>query len=147
MLDSTSIQHHVLIVGDGSLFDAGVTKFLTCGTSLSVSHIVYSAADAFLNMIKCEQPDVILVCDSGLLDTNQIINSVITDALMIGLCIFVMRLGDFKIDVYEHPSRITDLQPYRQRTILFRTGNELINILKRKHYAPSPTWGRQISPG
>ena len=113
-----------------------MTKLLTQDTSLRVSHIVYSDAVAFSNMIQRDRPDVLLVCESDLLDTDQILDSVITDSLMIGLCIFVMHLSDSTIDVYERPGTITDLLPYRRRSIIAKTGKQLINILKRKHSGP-----------
>jgi len=80
-----------------------MTNLLTQDTSLRVPHIVYSDAVAFQNMIQHDRPDVLLICESGLLDMNEILDSVITDSLMIALCIFVLHLGDSAIDFYEYP--------------------------------------------
>jgi hypothetical protein len=136
MLVSSSIPQRIFIVGHGSLFDEGMTNLLTQDTSLMVSHIVYSDAVAFQNMIQHDRPDVLLICESGLLDMNEILDSVITDSPMIGLCIFVLHLGDSAIDFYEYPDTIANPLPYRRRTIIAKTGKQLINILKRKHYRP-----------
>jgi len=136
MLVSYVSPIRVSIVGYGSLFDEGVTNLLTQDNSLKVSHIVYSDAVAFSNMLQRNQPDVLLVCGSDLLDMNEILDSVITDSLMIGLCIFVLHLGDSAIDFYEYPGTIANPLPYRRRTIIAKTGKQLINILKRKHYRP-----------
>ena len=136
MLVSSSIPQRIFIVGHGSLFDEGVTNLLTQDTSLKVSHIVYSDAVSFSNMIQRDRPDVLLVCKSDLLDKDQVLDSVITDSLTVGLCIFVLHLDDSAIDIYERPGTIADPLPYRRRTIIAKTGKQLINILKRKHYRP-----------
>ena len=136
MLVSSSIPQRIFIVGHGSLFDEGVTNLLTQDTSLKVSHIVYSDAVSFSNMIQRDRPDVLLVCKSDLPDKDQILDSVITDSLMIGLCIFVVHLDDSAIDIYERPGTIADPLPYRRRTIIAKSGKQLINILKRKYYRP-----------
>jgi hypothetical protein len=136
MLDSTSIQKRVFIVGDGSLFDEGLTKLVRYGTTLRVSHVVYSNEIAFLNMIKRDQPDMILLCESGALDTEQILDAISINVLMIGLCIFVVHLSNFTIDAYERPDAIAETQSFQRRTIVAKTGNDLISILTRKHYGP-----------
>lgn len=136
MLDSISIQHRIFIVGDGSLFDEGLAKMVRFSTSLRVSHIVYSNEVAFLNLIKRDQPDMILLCESGALDTEQILDSISINVLMIGLCIFVVHLGNYTIDAYERPSLVAERQLFQRRTIDVRAGNDLISILTRKHYGP-----------
>ena len=103
MLDSNSTQPGVLIIGEGALFDEGITELLTRRTNLTVSHIVYSDEMGFLNIIKRAQPDVSLVCQSGSLDTKHILDSISVSSLIIGLCIFVVRLSSPVIDIYERP--------------------------------------------
>ena len=132
MLDSISIQQRIFIVGDGSLFDEGLTELVSYGTTLRVSHVVYSNEIAFLNMIKRDQPDMVLLCESSALDTEQILESISINVLMIGLCIFVVHLGNNTIDAYERLDAIAETQSFQRRTIVAKTGNDLINILKRK---------------
>jgi hypothetical protein len=42
MLQSNFVQQRVFIVGDGSLFDEGITHLLTHETNFLVSHATYS---------------------------------------------------------------------------------------------------------
>lgn len=129
-LDLNMPQKRVFIVGNGSLFDEGITELLARGTSLRVSHMVYSDDIAFLNIIKMDQPDVILVCESDTLDTERILDSISIDPIMIGLCIFVVRLSNPVIDVYERPILNEGKISYRPRSIIPRTANDLIDILR-----------------
>jgi len=126
------MQKRVFCVGDGSLFDEGLAKMVKFITTLRVSHIVYSNEVVLLNRIKRDQPDMILLCESGALDTEQILNSISINVLMIGLCIFVVHLSNFTIDAYERPDAIAATQSFQRRTIVAKTGNDLINILKHK---------------
>lgn len=129
MLDSTLIQKQVFIVGDGSLFDEGLARLLTRAASLTVSHVVYSDEIAFLNSIKRHQPEAILLCESGTLDTEQILDAISTDPLLIGLCILVVRLSDPVIDIYKRPTLKAGKISYRPRSIIARTSNDLVDIL------------------
>ena len=131
MPDSNLPQPRVVIVGDGSLFDDGITQLLAEKTNLLVSHTIFSNDVAFLNTIKRDQPNVILVCESGSLDTAQVIDSISIDPIMLGLCIFVIRLSSPVIDVYEGPIlNAGKISSYRPRSILASTANDLISILR-----------------
>ena len=134
MLDSISTQQSIFIVGNGSLFDDGLAKIVRFSTTLRVSHIIYSNEAALLNLIKREQPDMILLTELGVLDIDQILDSISINTLIIGLCIFVVHLGNFTIDAYERPGAVAERQPFQRRTITIRAGNDLISILTRKHY-------------
>ncbi len=47
MLHSNFTQQHVFIVGEGSLFDDGITQLLAHGTNLVVSRAIYSDGSCF----------------------------------------------------------------------------------------------------
>jgi len=130
MPDSNLTQQRVVIVGEGSLFDDGITQLLTQRTNLLISHTIFSDKVAFLNIIKRDQPNVILMCESDALDTEQVIDSISIDPIVIGLCIFVVHLGNSVIDVYERPILHAGKMPYRPHSIIARTANDLINILR-----------------
>jgi hypothetical protein len=130
MLDLNLKQQRIFIVGNGSLFDEGLAKLVRFNTTLRVSHIVYSNEAALLNLIERDQPEIVLLCETGALDTDQILDLISINVLIIGLCIFVVRLSSFTVDAYEFPISLAERQPFQQRTIAVRTGDDLINILK-----------------
>ena len=136
MPDSISIQQRIFIVGNGSLFDEGLAKIVRFSTTLRVSHIVFSNEDVLLNLIERKQPDMILLSESGGLDIEQILEAITVNTLIIGLCIFVVHLGNFTMDAYERPDTAVERLPFQRRTVTIRARNDLINILTRPHYEP-----------
>ena len=130
MPDSNLTQKRVVIVGDGSLFDVGITKLLTQRTNLLVSHTIFFDDIAFLNAIKRDQPNMILMCESVSLEPEDVIASISIDPIVIGLCIFVVRLSSPIIDVYERPILNAGKISHRPRSIIARTTNDLIEILR-----------------
>lgn len=129
MPDSYLPQQRVVIVGDGSLFDDGLTKLLAQRTNLLISHTIFSDQVAFLNIIKRDQPSVILMCESHWLGTEQVIDSILIDPVLIGLCIFVVHLGNPMIDIYERSTLKAGRLSDRPRSIIVRTTNDFIDIL------------------
>ena len=136
MLELKSAQRRIFMVGDGSLFDDGLAKMVRFSTNLRVSHIVYSNELVLLNLIEHEQPNMILLSESGGLDIEQILEAITVNTLIIGLCIFVVHLGNFTMDAYERPDTAVERVPFQRRTITIRARNDLINILTRPHYEP-----------
>jgi len=130
MLDADSTQSDVLIIGEGALFDEGITALLKRSTNLAVSHVVYSDEPAFMNVVQRAQPNVILVCQSGSLNTRQILDSISMSPLMLGLCIFVVRFSSPVVDIYKQPIQDTGKTFHRPRNVVARTANDLIDILR-----------------
>jgi len=132
-LDSIYTQPHVLVVGDGSLFHESVTFLLaTHGTNLFVSQAIYSNEQDVLNMIKRDQPDVILVSESRELDTARILDLVSSDPVAMRLPIVVARLSANEIDVYERPSLSAGEMSAKPERIIARTADDLLNVLRKK---------------
>lgn len=130
MPDSNSTQKRAVIVGDGSLFDDGITILLTQRTNLLISHTIFFDGIAFLNVIKRDQPNMILICESDSLEPENVIASISIDPIVIGLCIFVVRLSNPMIDVYERPILHAGKISHRPRSVIARTSNDLIEILR-----------------
>jgi hypothetical protein len=130
MPNSNLSHQRVIIVGEGFLFDDAITQLLRKRTDLLISHTIFSDEVAFLNVIKRDQPNLILMCESGSLGAKQIIDSISIDPIAIGLYIFVIRLSNPMIDVYERPILIAGRIFYRQRSIAASTVNDFISILK-----------------
>jgi len=140
MLDLNSTQQRVFIVGDGSLFDSAVTRLVTYGADLIVSHAIYSDAHTFLDLIKSEDwPDAILVNESGLLVAEHFFDLISThifssEPITLGLCIIVIRLSANAIDVYVRPIFVAGKMFCKPRRISIPTGDDLLNAVMRKYY-------------
>ena len=132
MLDMQPTQKCVTIIGNGSLFDEGIAELLTRGTPFRVSHIVFSQDGAFLNLIKRVQPDAILICESGTLGIEPILDSLSTDPIAIGLLILAIRLSHPVIEVYERPGLKAGGISHRPRSIVEGTVHDLIHLLHGK---------------
>ena len=130
MSNSKSSQKRVVIVGEGALFDDAIVQLLRQSTDLHISHTIFSDQAAFLNVIRREQPNMVLVCDSGSLDAEQVIDSISVDPMVIGLCILVMCLRNNVVDVYERPALNAGEMPYRPRRVIASTADDLIGILR-----------------
>ena len=133
MLQSDVAQQRVFIVGDGSLFDEGVTQLLADDANLVVSRAIYSDNLAIQNMIDRDQPDVILVCESCSQDTARILDLAASHPKSMGLRIVVIRLSNNVVDEYERPIFVEEKISYNPRKIIVKTGNQLINTVRRKH--------------
>ena len=135
MLESNFNQKQILIVGDGSIFDEGVTRLLTQATNLLVSHPIYSDDLAFLNIIKMDnRPDVILVCEFSSLDTAHILNSVSSHPTVMGLPFVVVRNSDTVIDVYARPIIVAGKMSSKPRQIIVTKVDDLLNVVRRKYH-------------
>jgi len=132
MLNSNLSLQHVFIVGDGSILNEGVKQILTQETDMHVSSATYTDDHAFLNTIELDRPDVFLLCESDSLDPNRIV--VLVSALLAAmeLLIVVVRLHNNMIDVYARPASFVGVLSYKPRRIIARTGNDLVNALRRK---------------
>ena len=94
MLQSNLTERRVFVVGNGSLFDEGVIHLLTHETDLIVSRAIYSDNLAFQRMIRQDQPDVLLVCESNTMDTERILD----------FCFFILSEVD-RFAYSGHPSQ------------------------------------------
>ena len=136
MLDLNSTQQSVFIVGDGSLFDSGVTQLVTHGTDLQVSHAVYSDPPTFLDQIQWDQwPETILINESGLVEANHILGLVSaqivsSEPVIVGTRIIIVRISVNLIDVYTHPIFVAGKMFSKPHRISIQTGDELLNFVK-----------------
>lgn len=126
-------QQRVCIVGEGSMFDEGVSLLLQRDTNLRVSRAMYSDDLAFLKTIEWDQPDVMLVCESDSLHTERLLSLVSLQPVML-LLIVIVRLSNNVIDVYAKPTNIHGELSHRPQSIVARNGRDLLNVLRRNHY-------------
>lgn len=131
-MESNFNQKRLLVIGDGSIFDEGVTQLLEQDTKMLVSHLIYSADLAFLNVFRTiPQPDFILVCEFRLLDTAHILNSVSSHPTVMGLPLVVIKLFSTAIDLYARPIIVAGKISSKPRQIHVRKVDDLLNVVRR----------------
>jgi hypothetical protein len=128
-LQTNFSQQKIFVVGDGSVFDEGVSHLLKNKTDLLVSHAIYSEDLSFLENIKSEQPEMILVNDSGSLNVERILEFTLSQLLMMDLRIVVVQLRDSVIDIYERPISEAENASIRSRRIIVRSQEDLFNAV------------------
>lgn len=133
MLPSESTQQHLLVVGDGSLLDVGITHLLRHGTDLRISHATYSGDPFFLNGIAQAQPDMILVSESSAFGVDHILDLFSSHLIVKGLPVVVVRRRENMIDVYENPTFVAGRISCQPKRINVRTGADLLTVVKRKY--------------
>ena len=142
MLDLNSTQQRIFIVGDGSLFDSGITQLVTHGTDQHVSHAVYSDPPTFMDLIQWDAwPETILVNESGLLEADHILGLVSSqivsaEPVIVGTRIIVVRINVNTIDVYTRPIFVAGKMFSKPRQLSIRTSADLLNVVtnaRRNH--------------
>ena len=127
MLNSTTTQKRVFIVGECVLFDDGITQLLEHKTNSLVSRAVYSDENA----IKSNQSDAVLICESGSVDISHILNLISSHGMATLLLIMIIRLRNNVIDIYVRPIFVEGRVSGSPQRIVARTGDDLVNALKR----------------
>lgn len=127
MLNSNFTQQHVFIVGEGTLFDDGITHLLTTKTNSLVSRAVYS--DEFA--IKSDQSDVILICESFSMDVAHILDLIFSRPMIPILLIMIIRLRNNVIDIYSRPAFVAGKISNSPQQIVARTAEDLLNALRQ----------------
>ena len=134
MLHPNFIQERVFVIGDGSLFDEGITNLLKYEINLIVSHAIYSEDLAFLKRINADPPDVILVCESVLLDTARLLESISSQPKLRSL-IVVARLYNNMVEVYANPILTEGKISSKPQQFIVKKRDDLLNIVKGKHFS------------
>ena len=127
MLNSNFTQQSVFVVGESSLLDDGITQLLTTRTNSLVSRAVYSDELA----IKSNQSDVILICESGSMDTTHVLDLIFSHPVTAILLIMIIRLRNNVIDVYARPAFVAGRISNSPQRIVARTGDDLLNALRQ----------------
>ncbi|MBI5825913.1 MAG: hypothetical protein HZB18_17950 [Chloroflexi bacterium] len=119
----------ILIFG-ASIFEEGVAYLLTIGTDLHVSYAEYTNEIAFLDDVEQNQPNVILLNESTLLDLARILNLLFSIPSLVGLRVIIIRLIDNRIDVYEMPKQALSRNIYERHQFTVTERDELVALVR-----------------
>jgi hypothetical protein len=121
----------VLIVGNDLLFEEGLTKLLTTGTSLSVTGAKYIDEDtAFLEDVLQQRPDVILLNEeSKTLEPARVLELLLSIPSLAGWRIIIVRPNNNAIDVYDFPYSSLLRKLHKRRQFIVAKREDLIDII------------------
>ena len=115
MLNQNLPSQRIIIVGDGSMFEEGLSRLLTFNTDLQVSGSGYKDDSSFLEDFTQSQPDVIVLNASSSIDSVHMLELLYSIPLLVSLCIIIVRLGNNMVDVYEIPKNQISAGIIRER--------------------------------
>jgi len=121
MCISKPSPRRIFIVGENLLFEESLAHLLTSEAGLQVSNQKYVDDPWLLDTILKDQPDVILLSESNILNSRHLLGSLFSTPLpLAGVQIIIIRLTDSLVDVYEVPKQIGRKMTYQQYNILNR---------------------------
>jgi len=98
--------YHVLIVGDQTLFEEGISKVLSNDPDLSITCASYTDDVSFLELINRTKPDVIMLNESSSLDLLHILEFLLFYPILENISVIVFRLESNVVDVIDLPRRV-----------------------------------------
>lgn len=109
---------HVLVVGNRTLFDEGLTGLLAQEGGLRISGIAYKDKATFLREIARVQPDAILMNEIGMANPGQICEWLKESPVPETVRVIIVRADDNRVEVYE------------KRTITVAHRADLISLIR-----------------
>jgi hypothetical protein len=99
MNTQTLTKNHVLVVGDGSLFESGVTSILSQRSNTLIHETEYIDDLALINEIKSIRPVVVMIVT----ESDHMVDLIFSTPSLVGLVlrIIILRYYDTTIDVFD----------------------------------------------
>ena len=101
-------------------------------TDFLASRVTFSDDFAFLDTIRQDLPDVMLICESDSLDPVRILDLVSSHTIAMGLLVVVIRPYNNVVDIYERPIIVGGKMYFTSQQIIATTGDDLLNTIKEK---------------
>jgi chemotaxis response regulator CheB len=122
-------MQHVLIVGDGTLLDQGVTGLLSAEPDLEVSSLIYHTEAELIQFILVFQPEVIVISETSGFPTATIVEAIKRLAPVSKRMVIVVRPDS---NIMEVSNQITalhsqDLLRWIRSERVIRTGYDELN--------------------
>ena len=130
MKSSNLSPQRIFILGT-SIFEEGIAHFLKVGTDLHVTGMKYTSDIAFIEDIKQNQPDVILLNESIPLNSTRILNMLFSLPCLTGRRVIIVRLNNNIIDVYDFPKQIILKKFHKRRQFIVTKRDELVTLCAR----------------
>lgn len=108
------LTRRIFILG-ASIFEEGIAHLLKVATDLQVTRTKYTNDIKFMEDIKRNQPDVILLNESTPLNFACMLDMLFSMPSLAGGRVIIVRLDNNMIDVYDFPKQAYVNKPRKKR--------------------------------
>lgn len=124
----TLSTNHVLVVGDGSLFHAGVASLLDRLSEAFIYSVKYMSDHALVEEIKTCRPNIVIVTAS-----ERVVDSVFATISLVEMSPRIIVLHDYDntIELFHQPESSGDGTGYLQTQINDSTSADLLRCISR----------------
>ena len=120
--ESDDVMHHVLVIGNGTLLDQGMTHLLSAEPDMQVSSVSYHTEDELNQIILEVQPEVIVISETAGFPTATIVDALNRLAPVAKRMIIVVRPDSNIMEVSEHITALHSEDLLRRIRSNHRTG-------------------------
>ncbi len=128
MLPSSSLPFDIVVFGDGSLFDEGVSNLLISDAQLNATRILYTDENTLLCLSGFNRPEVVFINEFDRFATNRMVDLIFSNPLYFVRRIIVTHIESNIFDIYKRS--ITDFPAgkYQCHSITIRSKEDLIDF-------------------
>jgi len=128
MSNSHSSPARIIILGNGSLLDEGVTNILSLHPQLSVTNFPYTDDNTLYDLVNSERPNTVFINESNAFDMGQVIGLIFSVPSASVRCVIVVHAENSRLDVYYRPATRLPVKMYRRKSVMVDTKEEFINL-------------------
>jgi hypothetical protein len=129
MNTQTIAENRVLVVGDGALFESGVTSILSQRSNALIHETEYIDDLALINEIESIRPVVVM----RVTESNHMVDLIFSTPALVGLVlrIIMLRYYDTTIDIFDRAPSSGDGAGYSHTQIIDGTVENLLGFALR----------------
>ena len=101
MLNSSTPRKHLMVVGNGSLFDDGITHLLVHQTNLRVSRTKYTNTLALIKEVEHQQPNLIVLVEGEKETEHQALQAISMAIPSAEMLVARLSLATNQVKLYE----------------------------------------------
>ena len=120
----------IVVFGDGSLFDEGVSNLLSVDARLNVFRILYTDDSVLDQLVRLDNPEVIFLNEFDARDTDRIVRLIFSVPSVFVRCVVVAHLENNTFDVYNRLMKKFPSEMYQWQSIVVKSKEELINLAR-----------------
>ena len=134
MLPLYSSPVDIVVLGNGSLFDEGVSSLLIGNSQLNVSRILYTDDTVLFKLVNFDRPKVVFLNEFDPPETDRIVRLIFSIPSVFVRCVVVAHLENNVFDIYNRPAENVlsnlSLAAYQWHSVTVRSKEELINLAR-----------------
>lgn len=121
----------IVVLGDGSLFDEGISNLLTLDAKLNVLRILYTDDVVLDYLAGFDRPEVVFVNEFDAHETDRIVRLIFSVPSVFVRCVIVTHIESNVFDMYSRPMTKFQSEIYQWQSVVVRSKEELVNLARR----------------